>query len=544
MAVLCGIEPPSAATNGQPLLRSQKENRAEISLKNLSPQEREEFAASDLKEWSQIKSRDGVNIWNPTEAEELRQLFPTRIMRSRTIRQWKQPVGGMRKAESRRCVAGQDDPDLEELCRTYELAAPTAGSESLKFAAQIIASLRLEVHLLDIANAFIQGAKLERPKGRLFVEAPPDGLPGLAPGSLIELIRPAYGLNDAPTSWNREVSASLRSQGWVPLESDPCIMVLRDPKMKVPVKWDGQAVTARDLGIGGILVLHVDGLLFGGHAERLWGSVKDLESRFESGNWNSGQGEYLGVYRTQREDYPIELGMGGYAKKIQPIKVASGLADEVPALPHQVKAMRESMGELGWLAKQLRGDLSTQVSLGQQSMPNPTVKDLKRVNNAVRRAKQFADTAVVFPSTPINQLAFSMHSDPSLCNARKKGTQAGYVTGATTRDLDNNRSAVWVPIRWKSGRLKRLVTSTLSGEAQGFMQGLRELEWVMVQVHEILFWRTDFYSRENYLPTTPSVGITDCKSLFDVMMSKTVANVRDREAGLDTFVCRQKSPMC
>ena len=71
------------------------------------------------------------------------------------------------------------------------------------------------------------------------------------------------------------------------------------------------------------------------------------------------------------------------------------------------------------------------------------------------------------------------------------------------------------------------------------MQGLRELEWTLTMAHEILFNRTEFDNREQYLKEIPSVAVTDCKSLFDVMMSKTVSNVQDREAALDTLVCRQ-----
>ena len=40
--------------------------------------------------------------------------------------------------------------------------------------------------------------------------------------------------------------------------------------------------------------------------------------------------------------------------------------------------------------------------------------------------------------------------------------------------------------------------------------------------HEILFNRTEFDSREKYLKEIPSTAVTDCKSLYDAMMSKTV----------------------
>ena len=54
------------------------------------------------------------------------------------------------------------------------------------------------------------------------------------------------------------------------------------------------------------------------------------------------------------------------------------------------------------------------------------------------------------------------------------------------------------------------------------MQGLRGLEWILTQTHEVSFDQRDFYHREGYLQHILSVGVTDCKGLFDVMKSETV----------------------
>ena len=77
-------------------------------------------------------------------------------------------------------MAGQDDPDLAELCAKGELAAPTAGSDQLKHVLQLIASLELDLHLLNIANAFIQGGKLQRAQGKF---ADPSGVLGVVASS-------------------------------------------------------------------------------------------------------------------------------------------------------------------------------------------------------------------------------------------------------------------------------------------------------------------------------------------------------------------------
>ena len=67
---------------------------------------------------------------------------------------------------------------------------------------------------------------------------------------------------------------------------------------------------------------------------------------------------------TQLDNFDIVCDMSGYATKIKSIRIGNHVADETPALPQQIAEARGALGELGWLAKQIRGDLSTQVSLG------------------------------------------------------------------------------------------------------------------------------------------------------------------------------------
>jgi hypothetical protein len=109
------------------------------------------------------------------------------------------------------------------------------------------------------------------------------------------------------------------------------------------------------------------------------------------------------------------------------------------------------------------------------------------------------------------------------------------VIGATTRALLDNQTATWQPVAWRSGRMKRVIVSTLASEAQAFLLGIRELEWVLAQVMEILAGLRDFSHREQACKVIPSAGVTDAKSLYDSLVQPTSANIQDREAGLDVI---------
>ena len=108
--------------------------------------------------------------------------------------------------------------------------------------------------------------------------------------------------------------------------------------------------------------------------------------------------------------------------------------------------------------------------------PQPKIKHLRQINQAVERARQHATLTLVYPSIPVKELALVMNSDSSLANIKRIATQGAYIVAATSQDLAANRTAPWAPMVWRSGRLHRVVSSTLAGEAQAHLQGGREVE--------------------------------------------------------------------
>ena len=81
----------------------------------------------------------------------------------------------------------------------------------------------LALSIADLKNAFCQSDSLDRSAGPLFVE-PYEGL-DLPPGSLIQLVAPVYGLNDAPLRWHRTLTTWLIKQGYRKSLLEPCLYV-------------------------------------------------------------------------------------------------------------------------------------------------------------------------------------------------------------------------------------------------------------------------------------------------------------------------------
>ena len=74
--------------------------------------------------------------------------------------------------------------------------------------------------------------------------------------------------------------------------------------------------------------------------------------------------------------------------------------------------------------------MATQTSLRQQTLPQPTHKDLKRVNACISKAKQDTRFAIRLMPIPMDDLALFGHADAALQNASRKGSQAGFLIAA------------------------------------------------------------------------------------------------------------------
>ncbi len=193
----------------------------EVNVNNLPPEVQRRFGKADAKEWKAILESGAVRILSVKEASLVRRRYADRIISSRMMRRLKpqEGLGAEPLPKSSWCVRGHQDPDSEDL----HVYAPTPQSESIMAVLQMIASLKLYLEIADAKNAFCQSDRLVRPKGSIFAE-PCEGL-GLESGSLIELVAPVYGLNDAPILWHRTLTEWLVSQGYRKSLVESCLYV-------------------------------------------------------------------------------------------------------------------------------------------------------------------------------------------------------------------------------------------------------------------------------------------------------------------------------
>ncbi|CAK9094858.1 unnamed protein product [Durusdinium trenchii] len=202
-----------------------KTKNQEFNMKEATCEERRGFEAADQAEWKTILDLKAVKVLSPDDSKKVRRQCPHRILQSRFVRR-KKPVPGLGqwKFKSRWCVLGHSDPDSG----TYSTYSPMPMTESISIFFQLCTNMDLTVTFCDVTQAFCQSEPLVRPQGELYVEAC-EGL-GLPAGTLIQLVAPVYGLEDAPLRWRQTVISYLTELGFERSLLEPCWYVRRDDK--------------------------------------------------------------------------------------------------------------------------------------------------------------------------------------------------------------------------------------------------------------------------------------------------------------------------
>ena len=213
--------------------------------------------------------------------------------------------------------------------------------------------------------------------------------------ALIEVVGHIYGLNSAP----KTLTAALLDVGFLQSKYDPCSFYMRK----------GERLT-------GIYGVHVDDCATGGSGTRYEQALEKLKQKFELRKWRLDDGEFCGARYTQDPATGcISMTQQKFCKKLHPFRMSRTrqAEKELPLTPEEIRCLRAINGGLNWLSSQSRPDLSTQVSFSQQSFPQPCVSDAFSANQAIRRAKQYAELPLLFHPIPAGNLAVMGHAFPS-----------------------------------------------------------------------------------------------------------------------------------
>ena len=286
--------------------------------------------------------------------------------------------------------------------------------------------------------------------------------------------------------------------------------------------------------------VHVDDTALGGNGAHFNHAVKQLRDRFPYRKWRIGNGEFCGAFYSQDSvTKAISMSQKLFAEKIRPATIPKSAKPDDYLNDGQVRVLRAINGSLNWIASQSRPDVAVQTSLSQQAFPRPQIRHLRDANNAVRRVKQHKDLQIKFQPIPVEDLCIACHSDTAFANVGSH-TQAGYIIAFCEKKIHTGEVSHWTPVTWKSYKLPRAVSSTLGGESQAMSTASGTVEWLSLLLTEALDGRFEVRQCRFLLAKRPPVLATDCKSLYDHLISPSSPTaVDDRRTSIDIVIIRE-----
>ena len=494
----------------------------------------------ELQEMLDAKGKE-VDQWLATET--VRRISRNRIpeeqiLRTRWVLTWKPldaheqaATGRERKAKARLVILGFEDPAIE----TLERDAPTLGRDSRSLILQVLASAQWELNSFDIKTAFLRGSRQDNRV--LGIEPPPEmrAKMKLREHEVCELLKSAYGLINAPILWYHELKGSLLSLGFQMSPMDPCVFVL-------PRKNDHNGSQSQELGIHGILGIHVDDGLGGGdpvfHAQ-----LKKLEAKYPFGSHRKRDMTFTGLHIKQEANHEIFVDQKEYIQDIPSIQVNRERRADLksPVTPNELQALRGLIGSLQYAASNTRPDLSCKLSLLQARIPVATVQDLMTGNKILHEAKRYADTFVRYRPIPISQIRFVSFSDAAFASREKAHSQKGCLILTTNEQIDQDTAAPTSPLAWYSKKISRVVGSTLASETYALSGALDLLSWTRLHwawmVAPTLRWQQP---NQTLAELPKAYAIVDCKSLYDLLQKTSIPQCSEYRTMLEALIIKDR----
>ena len=375
----------------------------------------------------------------------------------------------------------------------------------------------------DATAAFLQGMQELRPD-KLFMLPLRDGvLKGteVFPGILYEITGNVYGLANVPVTWAREVVKRMKSPGFVQHSVGSMLFY--------------HIIDGKPAAIG---ISHVDDLIL---ACRRLCDLTGIKAAFKWGVMRFAPEVLIFCGREIRDMGDHEMiTQVAYAEGTQRGDITKERAKADLVLTASETTEHRSCGRaLGWLGNISRPDMAG-TSLAKCGQP--TLEQLRKLYELVDYTQATKDAGIVLRPLPFDpaQLTVVSYADASFANAPNLKSQGGLIVCLTTRIVclmtrdALTGSAPATILGWKSGRLRRVVRSTLVVEACSADARVDHGAFICFCLTELV-GKGDAISSDSVFA---HYHATDCRSLHDCV-HKNPSDLEEKRALLDMKAIRR-----
>ena len=418
--------------------------------------------------WTVVKIPAGVNL-----------------LRCHFVYKIKFKNGKVDRLKSRLVVDGSQQHKGIDYSDTF---APVVKYTTFRLFVAICAIFKMQIHQLDVKNAFIY-APLEE---EVYVVPHPEMK--IALGYCLKLLRFLYGLRQAPRNWNAHLHDFIISIGFQRSPLDFCLY---------HQKRQGHVV---------FLAVFVDDILIACANNKILCQVKqEFHSRFEMTDLGLAQ-EFLGI-RINQTDAGISLNQSNYIDQLfdkyyscllpcrnysdLPMKRGHIHREEAPATERQraiVDAFpySEITGAVLYLSVVTRFDISFAVGVLTRHMKTPTYEACLAASRLLVYLKKSKNKGLFYSGSSLNLHVYSDSDWASDLDTRR--STSGYVV-----------MMAGGPISWMSKLQSIVATSSMEAEYISAYLSVQEVTWVRAVLHYLELTRDK-----------PTTLLIDNKSAIDL----------------------------
>ena len=414
------------------------------------------FAISgpESAKWKEAISKELLNLKTMKVFEPVDRPPNRKIVRCRFVLKRKRDANGTISRYKARLVAcGYSQ---EEGIDYQETFAPVARLNTFFILLSAAASKGWHIHQMDIDCAYLNAPLKEE----IYMEAPKElGLPS---GKVLKLNKALYGLKQAGREWHDTFSTAMIKLGWERCAFDPCLF--------------SKNIT----GQMSYILIYVDDILVIGETFQTVTKAKELilscfsakdqgEAHFILGmeisrNWNHGT---LSVrQKALISKYMEDRGLTGNRKAPTPIpkgwKPTPNAHEPDTAT---VKRFQKGIGELLYLARCTRPDISAAVNLLSRFASNPSAEHEEALERVFKYVNSTANLSLKLGGKDVSLLLAYSDADWAEDKQGRKST-SGYI-------LTLGKA----PIAWRSCTQKSVAISTCEAEYVALSECIRELIW-------------------------------------------------------------------
>ena len=421
-------------------------------------------------------------------------------------------INGKKAVKARLTVRG-----FEDLARDMQCFSATASRWTQKVILSVAVQRGWELMMADVATAFLQGmtfqelSALQGTPVRQVAFRPPKGsehwfqkLEGTAyqPGrDVLSMLKPVYGLKDAPAAWRAKLSLVLKSLGGRPCHMDSCLWL-----------WHQDGL------LTAIISTHVDDLKGAGIKAVIQKILAALEKAF--GRCKTAFKNFLhcGILHEQSEDLcTIRIHQNQYVQQLQALDM-SGIQDAQPLNSVQHADYLSLLGGLSWTV-QTRQDIAVFICALQRAAKSPLGEHSARCNKVLKWARKHPYYLTY--KRMIGEIITLTISDSAFRKEDARGlAMRGSITGLSPFQEETPGNILHVIMFWAS-KQRRVTRSTFSSELNSLVDSIDFAKQLAMLMAEIVLPETTARGivqlEENGQLPLSIVAVIDAQSVFDAL---------------------------